>query len=185
MTQLDVLRQRCVGDLVREPLTVGQLGQRQTGLLANGLGVLAYQRALEDVEGRWATDVCQGVDRRRNQLAMLGQKPFEPLDPKAKTAPELRAVPVAPWIRVEGTRHLRVFVRFFPDVDKREARTVLESLDLDASLIDPVTTEELAPAAARPLRGGLYCDGLARAQIEPPRAIRDCLAAMRDALPRD
>ena len=65
------------------------------------------------------------------------------------------------------------------------ARIACESLDLDASLIDPVTTEELAPAAARPLQGGLYCDGLARAQIEPPRAIRDGLAAMRDVLPRD
>ena len=65
------------------------------------------------------------------------------------------------------------------------ARIACESLDLDASLIDPVTTEELAPVAARPLRGGLYCDGLARAQIEPPRSIRDALAAMRDALPRD
>ena len=65
------------------------------------------------------------------------------------------------------------------------ARIACESLDLDASLIDPVTTEELARAATRPLRGGLYCDGLARAQIEPPRAIRDGLAAMRDALPRD
>ena len=63
------------------------------------------------------------------------------------------------------------------------ARIACESFDLDASLIDPVTTEELAPAAARPLRGGLYCDGLARAQIEPPRSIRDGLAAMRDALP--
>jgi dTDP-4-dehydrorhamnose reductase len=68
-----------------------------------------------------------------------------------------------------------------PDCCAREAfaREACEVLDLDAGLLDPVTTAELQQAAARPLKAGLFCDGLTRAMIEPPRATRAGLETMR------